>query len=138
MLTIARVANYLRLDADILGNIEELELQEMIDASMLYFEKETNHILTPQVKEYDPCQKIYDYPIADVSGLIKRSNYYINKNQISLLEVGYEEGEVPKDIEQCLLQIIKVWYYESEQESNSTLMPKSVNQVIEKYRRFWV
>jgi hypothetical protein len=73
---------------------------------------------------------------------VRKNNYYVPKDcpttESITIEVGYEdEDDIPADIVQCLLQIIKVWYYESEKEENSTLLPVSVRQVIQKNKRFY-
>ena len=52
------------------------------------------------------------------------------------LNVGYGTDEVPDDLIQAMLQIIKIWYYEAEKQVNSTLIPESVKEVIDLYKRF--
>ena len=135
MLSLERVKEYLRIDSD----FDDLEINAMILAAQQYFTNETNHIFCVTEKDYFPPFRIYDYPILDTSTLTRKANYYIPTEDPTTdfitLEVGYEDN-VPNDIIQCLLQIIKVWYYESENEQNTSLMPMSVKQVIEKYRRF--
>jgi len=139
MLDLERVKQYLRLDSD----FDDAELESMILGAEDYFSNETNHVFGLQERDYFPPFRIYDFPISDTSTLMKRPNYYIPLECVYepfiTLEVGYETiADVPNDIQQCLLQIIKVWYYESENEQNSTLLPMSVKQVIEKYRRFYL
>ena len=34
--------------------------------------------------------------------------------------------------------MIKVWYYEAEKQSNTTLIPENVHQILGAYRRFTV
>ena len=53
------------------------------------------------------------------------------------LNVGYETPDlVPDELIQAALQMIKVWYYESEKQVNSTLIPESVKEALDVYRRF--
>jgi hypothetical protein len=52
------------------------------------------------------------------------------------LSVGYGVGEVPDELIQACLQMIKIFYYESEKQVNTTLIPESVKQIIDIYRRF--
>jgi len=53
------------------------------------------------------------------------------------LNVGYETPDlVPDELIQAALQMIKVWYFESEKQVNSTLIPESVKEAIDVYRRF--
>lgn len=138
MLDLQRVKDYLRVDSD----FDDNEIESMITGAFDYFTKETNHVFGKIEKEFYTPFRIYDFPVYDPEKiLIKRSNYYVPKycpkTSFITLDVGYEDIEdVPNDIIQCILQIIKVWYYESENEQNATLLPMSVKQVIEKYRRF--
>jgi hypothetical protein len=139
MLEIERVKNYLRVDAD--QTFDDAEITSMTSGAFDYFSKETNHIFGLQDKEYFSPFRIYDYPISDTTDLTRRSNYYVPnycvETSFITLEVGYEnQTDIPADIIQCILQIVKVWYYESENENNASLLPMSVKQVIEKYRRF--
>ena len=141
MLELERVKNYLRVDAD--KTFDDAEITAMINGAFQYFSNETNHIFGLEDKDYYSPFRIYDYPITDTSTLTKRANYYVPnycvETSFITLEVGYEdEVDIPTDIIQCILQIVKVWYYESENEQNSTLLPMSVKQVIEKYRRFYL
>jgi hypothetical protein len=138
VLQLARVKNYLRIDSTITE--DDSELESMINGAQDYFENETNVILSQRQKTYKGYARIYDFPIDDVSDLKEMPNYYINESDDAVtLTIGYElPTSIPNDIQQCLLQIIKVWYYESENEVNQSLMPMSVKQVISKYRRFWL
>ena len=141
MLELERVKNYLRVDDD--KTFDDAEITAMINGAFQYFSNETNHIFGLQDKYYNSPFRIYDYPITDTSTLTKRANYYVPnycvETSFITLEVGYEdEVDIPTDIIQCILQIIKVWYYESENENNASLLPMSVKQVIEKYRRFYL
>jgi hypothetical protein len=145
MLSLERVKQYLRIDSD----FDDTEIESMILGAETYFSNETNHIFGVQEKDYFSPFRIYDYPIVDDTTLTRKANYYIPTEcpttDFITLEVGYEtEDDIPNDIVQCLLQIIKVWYYESEKETsmsgnaNTSLMPISIQQVIAKYRRFYI
>ena len=53
------------------------------------------------------------------------------------LNVGYiDPDNVPDEIIQSALQMIKVFYYESEKQVNSTLIPESVKMTLDSLRRF--
>ena len=141
VLDLARVKTYLRIESDFTA--DDNEIQSMLDGAMIYFGNETNVRLTQESKVYNGVSKIYDFPIVnpDAAGLKPRANYYYNAECTDplTLTVGYLTTDlIPDDIQQCILQIVKVWYYESEKESNTTLLPISVKQVINKYRRFWI
>src|SRR3989304_8183292 len=67
VLTLSRAKDYLRVD---LGFIEDdAEITSMINASLRYIEKRTNHIMFEQEKTYTGvCQvKVYDYPINSIT-----------------------------------------------------------------------
>lgn len=141
ILDLARVKNYLRIDSDFVA--DDNEILSMLNGALVYFGNETNVRLIQEEKTYFETSKIYDFPIVDpeANGLKPRANYYYNADCVDplTLTVGYATTDlIPDDIQQCILQIIKVWYYESENESNGTLLPISVKQVIDKYRRFWI
>jgi hypothetical protein len=138
MLSLETVKQYLRIDVDDF----DTEIESMILGAESYFSKETNHVFGKVEKEYFEPFRIYDFPVHDTEGLKRKNNYYIPVNcpttESITVEVGYENEEnIPADIVECLLQIIKVWYYESENEQNSTLLPMSVKQVIQKNKRFY-
>lgn len=141
VLNLARVKTYLRIDSDFTA--DDNEIQSMLDGAMIYFGNETNVRLKQEVKVYNQVSKVYDFPIVDpdASGLKPRANYYYNADLTDplTLTVGYLTTDlIPADIQQAILQIVKVWYYEGEKETNETLIPLSVKQVIEKYKRFWI
>ena len=90
------------------------------------------------------CQvKVYDYPINSI--VTDPAPYQVDfstwvvfiDTKTVELNVGYENAEdVPDELIQAALQMIKVWYYESEKQVNSTLIPESVKEAIDVYRRF--
>ena len=89
------------------------------------------------------CQvKVYDFPINSVITdpvpfAVKRSLYTIYPDVKTVeLNVGYAQDDVPDDIIQAMLQMIKVWYYEAEKNVNTTLLPENVKQIIDTNRRF--
>ncbi len=142
VISLETAKNYLRIDTDL---IEDDELiTSMIKSACLYVEKRTNHILFARNITYNgACQVlVYDYPINSVVTtpapfLLKRSLYTIYPDVKEVeLNVGYAEGTVPDDLIQPMLQIIKVWYYESEKQINSTLIPESVKEALDLNKRF--
>ena len=142
VITLERAKNYLRVDLDLID--DDVEITSMINASLRYIERRTNHIMFAQEKTYTgACQvKVYDYPINTVittplpfSVPFSMFICYPDVKEV-VLNVGYAQDEVPDELIQAALQMIKVWYYESEKQVNSTLIPESVKEVIEIYRRF--
>lgn len=142
VISLERAKNYLRIDLDLTE--DDAEITSMINAACRYIEKRTNHIFFTQEKTYKGvCQvKVYDYPINSIVTdpepfNLDYSTYKIFPNDKEVtLNVGYGDDEVPDELIQACLQMIKVWYYESEKQVNTTLIPMSVHEVIDINRRF--
>ena len=143
VITLSRVKNYLRLDECFLE--DDNEIVSMINAACRYIEKRTNHILYAREAIYKgKCQvKVYDYPINSITTTptpfkVDFALFTCYPDvKIVQLNVGYVlPADVPDELIQAALQMIKVWYYESEKQVNSTLIPESVKEVVELYRRF--
>lgn len=142
VITLARVKKYLRLDTGF--NEDDDEITSMINGACSYVERRTNHIFYAREITYKgTCQtKVYDYPINSIVTnptpfVAHYSSFelYPDVNEITL-NVGYAAGLVPDELIQACLQMVKTWYYESEKQVNSTLIPESVKQAIDVYRRF--
>jgi hypothetical protein len=142
VISLARVKNYLRIDSSLIE--DDSEITSMINGACRYVEKRTNHVFYAQDKAYKgTCQvKVYDFPINLVNTvptpfLLERQLYtvYPDVKEVSL-NVGYALNEVPDELVQSCLQLIKVWYYESEKQVNTALIPMSVHEVIDIYTRF--
>lgn len=142
VIPLSTAKNYLRVDEDLTEDDDSIS--SMINASLRFIEKRTNHIMYPQERTYTGvCQvKVYDYPINSITTdpepfFVRYTMFDIFPNDKTVdLNVGYAEGDVPDELIQAALQMIKVWYYESEKQVNTTLIPESVHQVIDIYRRF--
>jgi hypothetical protein len=140
VITLERAKNYLRIDDCLID--DDNEIVSMINAACRFVEKRTNHIFYPQDKTYrQGCQvKVYDYPISDFGDyfVCHFSTFVVFPNDTEVtLNVGYENPEdVPDELVQACLQMIKTWYYESEKQVNTTLVPESVLQAIDVNRRF--
>jgi hypothetical protein len=150
IITLSRARKYLRVD-DTMSEDDD-EIVSMIKASFLFIERYTNHLFGARdLSQYVP-PKIYNYPINSIEGVEQQdddlSNYYQRnmdklcyENRIvpvlTTYNAGYENVEdVPEDFIQAALQILKVWYFEAERQVNETLIPVSVRQVLDTYRRF--
>jgi len=143
VITLARAKNYLRIDSGLTD--DDAEITSMINASLRYIEKRTNHIMFAREATYTgKCQvKVYDYPINSITTdpapfVCYFSTYAVFPDVKTVdLNVGYTDAsDVPDELIQAALQMIKVWYYESEKQVNSTLIPESVKECIDIYRRF--
>jgi len=143
VITLERAKNYLRIDPDMIE--DDAEITSMINASLRYVEKRTNHLVYARDAVYTgSCQvKIYDYPINTIITdpapfVLYRTMYAIFPDAKTVeLNIGYLTPDlVPDELIQSALQMIKVFYYESEKQVNSTLIPESVKESLDVYRRF--
>lgn len=148
IITLERAKNYLRID-DTLSE-DDLEITSMIKAAFLFMERYTNHIFMPKdfvllSSDYcDEWQKCYNFPITAVTPLDTSSSkrplytsYYVLTDTNVTITAGYVNTEdVPDDFIQAALQILKVFYFEAEKQVNESMIPMSVKQVLDSYRRF--
>lgn len=143
VITLERAKNYLRIDPDMTE--DDTEIESMIRAALSYVENRTNHLVYARDKVYNgACQvKIYDYPINSIitdpaPWNLTRTMYTIFPDVKTVnLNVGYATVDlVPDILIQSALQIIKIWYYESEKQVNSQMIPISVNEALDLEKRF--
>ena len=142
VITLERAKNYLRVDLDF--DTDDAEITSMINASCRYVEKRTNHILYARDITYKgSCQvKVYDYPINSIVTApapfkvdFAMFTCYPDVKEVEL-NVGYGTDEVPDDLIQAIMQMLHVFYYESEKQFNSTLIPESVKEMLDVNKRF--
>lgn len=151
LISVAQAKVYLRIDDT--QNEDDEDIEQMIKAAFLFIQRYTNHIFINASFEQIVPPKIYNYPITEIDGdpdSFDWDNYY-QKNYDRIygpygsymppVLVQYKAGyinieDVPSDLIQSAKQLLKVWYYESEKQENSTLIPISVRQVLDQYRRF--
>jgi hypothetical protein len=147
--------NYLRIDDSLTADDDLIE--SMIDAALQYVEQYTNHILVEQNKTYygnnDPwfcasnVYEIYDFPIVSVvepsdpddytSKTFNTKTKYTMQSDTLELNLGYDQvSDIPQAFIQSALAILQVWYYNSEQQQSTALVPKSVQFALNPYRRF--
>ncbi len=137
---------YLRIDDD--QTVTDDEITHMINSALSFIEKRTNHIFkTINKVYYKDCAlvqqvKVYDFPI-DNSETELDIKYKTNcaivptVNDMVTLTIGYSSvDDIPSELIDAALQIIKVWFYEAEKQVNTTLIPLSVMQAIDANRRF--
>jgi hypothetical protein len=143
VISLDRAKNYLRVDPDLIE--DNTEITTMINAALRYVEKRTNNLVYARNATYTGvCQvKVYDYPInsivtdpAPFGCHFTMFDIFPNDKTVEL-NVGYLTADlVPDELIEAALQMIKVWYYESEKQVNSTLIPESVKEALDVYRRF--
>lgn len=147
LISVAQAKVYLRIDDTL--NEDDSDIEQMIKASFLFIERYTNHIFINRSFSQLVPPIIYNYPITEIDGVAdedlsnyyqRNLDYYCGEQQKPVMtnyKAGYLNTEdVPADFIQCAKQLIKVFYYESEKQENSTLIPISVRQVLDQYRRF--
>lgn len=150
IISLNRAKIYLRIDDGM--NEDDAEIESMIKGAFLWIERYTCHLFGERTLEQWVPPKIYKYPINEILEPVitvpNWNNYYQqnldmlfdeyrHERRLFKFKAGYINVEdVPDDFIQAALQILKVWYYESEKQENSTLIPISVRQVLDTYRRF--
>ena len=143
VISLERAKNYLRIDTTLTD--DDAEITAMINSACSYIEKRTNLIFYPRNKTYKgACQvKVYDYPInsivTDPSPFAYEQPMYTIYPDVKKVElnVGFvDPNDIPDELIQACLQMIKVWYFESEKQVNTTLIPESVKEAIDLNRRF--
>ena len=143
VISLERAKDYLRIDLSLTD--EDNEITAMINGACSYIEKKTNLIFYPRNKTYKgACQvKVYDYPInsivTDPAPFAYEQPMFTIYPDVKTVElnVGFTEPiDIPFELIQACLQMIKVWYYESEKQVNTTLIPESVKEAIDLNRRF--
>lgn len=145
-ITLDRAKHYLRLDDD-KTELGDLELQSMITAAEQFVERRTGHIFTPKSKTYykapDGVIRVYDTPITTDLSIYtydqKNGYVAIHYQESVTLTVGYTDVfQIPQALVNAALQVLKVWYYESESQTNEALVPISVREALHSFRRFVV
>lgn len=131
-ISLIEAKEWLRLDDNSNDNIVTI----LIESACSFFEAKTNHFIFQRTKEYKKDERIYDYPIADTTGLTEKSNYFIAESDISL-SVGYPSGELPSEIKELILTMIEVKFYANEDEM-ITNYPSLVNESLQRFKRFCI
>jgi len=131
---------YLKIDT--LQTETDDEITSMINSSLSFIEKRTGHHFKTKNKTFygQDTVTVYDYPIVDapLNTQVRQTNSIVPTIDGSvILELGYVSlDDIPNELIDAALQIIKVWFYESEKQENTTLIPLSVMQAIDTNRRF--
>jgi len=146
VISLDRAKLYLKIDSG--QTVTDDEITSMINSSLSFIEKRTNHIFKTRDKVYyKDCAlvqqvKVYDYPIDNsVTALeiIYRPTYAVvpTVDNVVTLTIGYTSvDDIPNELIDSALQLIKVWFYESEKQVNTSLIPLSVMEAIDSNRRF--
>ena len=141
------VKNDLRLDDCFTEDNDAIE--RMIASAFEYISKRSNHVFKVEDRTYykSPINGqivIYDHPIntttfADNVFPIRGSGYmkFCNLDSIEL-SVGYSErSQVPADLIEVCLRLVKDMYYNSEEKNLRGLtVTEDVNRLIDQHKRF--
>ena len=148
VISLAEAKTYLRIDDT--QNETDAEITAIIKASCSYVERVTNYIFYAREKTYyvNDCQfRLHDYPInsiteptsyeVEVRGL---SSIYSFTTDITSMtaNVGYADPlDVPSELKQVALELIKLMFYEQENnQSFEQAIPYWCKSILEGYRRF--
>lgn len=143
MITLSQAKNYLRIDDDFTEDDESI--LRMIKAAFQFIEKRTNHVFYQEERTYNRLDRkyidIYDYPVS-YNGELTKLDYSgftrFDADSVTVT-VGYATADdVPAPLIEAAYQMLKVFYYEAEKQVNTTLIPESVNQILNDYRRFTI
>lgn len=135
---------YLKVDV---GQTEtDAEITQIINSSLSYIEKRTNHIFKSKSKlYYKDCAlveqvKVYDFPIQNAPAETQIRPLYSTVPTVGSfvdLEIGYTNIEdIPTELIDCALAIINFWFYNSETKGADNSIPKFVEMAIDQNRRF--
>lgn len=148
IITLDRAKTYLRVDDTM--NDDDSEIISMIKGAFQFIERCTNHIFVQRsFTQYSNgyvggcgAVTVYRYPVILTTPatipIIRKTELkcIYGIGELTYL-AGYDDiSDIPDDFIQAALQIIKVWYFEAENKVNETLIPVSVIQVLDTYRRF--
>ena len=161
VISLATAKTYLRIDDS--QNETDSEITSMIKSALSYVEKHTNVLVYDRSKTYpvyQRCVRVYDYPINSVTKAVDddgvditltyKTNYtYTTKNFYTLYEqidsdavslvlnVGYDDpADVPTELIDVALVIIKLMYYEQESDKSFTdMIPSWAKHILETNRR---
>jgi hypothetical protein len=142
IITLAQAKRYLRIDED--QNETDDEIISMIEGSLSFIEKRTNHILYPRDRTYyaDSIANVYDFPINTIPSTSVQLIYstysaITTLDKVVVLNIGYSNvANIPEELRQAAFQMLKVFYFEAEKQVNTTLIPESVLMILDINKRY--
>ena len=143
VISLDRAKLYLKIDS--LQTETDAEITSMINSALSFIEKRTGHIFKTKTKTFYSCALVesvivYEYPIINspIGTQVRALNSIVPTVSGSVvLTLGYADvDDIPSELIDATLQLLKVWFYESETQQNTTLIPLSVIQAIDVNRRF--
>lgn len=127
---IESVKEWLKIDGNELNGILSL----MVANACITFEKETQHIISQQTKSVKAGERVYFYPIADLTSLEAKSNYYVVEADIDIV-VGYAPNCLPDEIKAVILTMVEAQYFAREND-DVVSYPPIVGETMKRLRRF--
>ena len=139
VLTLAQAKTFLRID-DTLSD-DDAQITQMIKSALSTIERRTNVLVYARSKSYlfqDYEVRVYDFPI---NSLTSPSDIYTTNNKANLklvLNVGYANPlDVPSELIDAALQLVKYMYYEAETNTASKgNIPYWIQEMINQHKRF--
>ena len=147
VVTLEATKTYLGID----DTSRDTEIVRMINSACTYIEKYTNVILAAKAVTYyfddNNCVRVYDFPINSLTSptnavRTRRGTYSFYSTSTSsatelILNVGYAVAtDVPSDLIEAALEMIKVWFFSSESRAQTNLVPMNIKQVLDLHKRF--
>ena len=126
------VREWLKLNDNSNDNVISL----MLSNACKMFENKTNHLIYQRSFDYKKCDRIYDFPISDVTNLTKKANYYIADEDVTLT-IGYASGEFPDEMKELILSMVEYKFYNNEDEGNLPY-PQYLKDGIQNFKRFYL
>ena len=149
VLTLAQAKTFLRID-DTLSD-DDSQITQMIKSALSTIERRTNVLVYARSKSYlfqDYEVRVYDFPINSLTSpsnavLIEKElhSIYTTNNTANLklvLNVGYANPlDVPSELIDAALQLVKYMYYEAETNTASKgNIPYWIQEMINQHKRF--
>ena len=126
------VREWLKLNDNSNDNIISL----MLSNACKMFENKTNHLIFERSFDYLECDRIYDFPISDVTNLTKKANYYIADEDVTLT-IGYAQDEFPDEMKELILSMVEFKFYANEDEGNLDY-PNFIKEGLQSFKRFYI
>lgn len=154
VVTLAQAKTYMRID-DTITSVDA-EITQMINSAFEYMERETNHLFGEREREYlyriydHNTVNVYDFPINDsvtpeADFTKQRRPLYTRYQSLKgdekiILKVGYTDtDQVPDIFRQAVLEIVKNWYYASDENQNMVnYLSNPAMVMLAPFRRFMI
>ena len=147
IIPLADAKNYLRIDSGFTD--DDNQITSMINTSLRFVEKYTNHILFSRNETYDlidGCIRVYDFPITSTPtdfNITTKPTYKIYESTANAetlsLTVGYAAAsDIPDELIEFAYNLISFYYYQGKEgeSSDNSKIPMWLKSSIDHYSRF--